>query len=140
MCEFDPDRRRLQIRFVDEGTVWSKFYNCTIQTCLHLVLCGFIDSLLMNCIDIFVWVLMLYLYMIQTITKLIQKSENLHRFHQFVLFYFTQYETKTENLKSELLYYNLAIILYNILLIESYRYAPPVQIEPVRSYYSLYHV
>jgi hypothetical protein len=73
-------------------------------------------------------------------TKLIQKSENLHRFHQFVLFYFTQYETKTENLKSELLYYNLAIILYNILLIESYRYAPPVQIEPVRSYYSLYHV
>ena len=73
-------------------------------------------------------------------TKLIQKSENVHRVHQYVVFYFTQYETKTENLKSELLYYNLTIVLYNILMIESYQYAPPVQIEHVGSYYSLYHV
>jgi hypothetical protein len=36
--------------------------------------------------------------------QLIQKSENLHRVHQYVLFYFTQCKTKTENLKSELLY------------------------------------
>jgi len=53
--------------------------------------------------------------------------------HQYVVFYITQYETKTENLKSELLYYNLTIRPYNILMNESYRYTPPVQIERVRS-------
>ena len=42
-------------------------------------------------------------------TKLIQKSENLHKVHQYVVFYITQYEKKNENLMSELSYYYLTI-------------------------------
>jgi len=60
------------------------------------------------------------------------KSENVHKDHKYVVFYITQYERKTENLKSELLYYSLTIRPYNISMIESYRYTPPVQIEFVR--------
>ena len=66
-------------------------------------------------------------------TKLIQKSENLHKVHQYVVFYITQYEKKNENLMSELSYYYLTIRPSHILMNESYRYSPPAQIERVRS-------
>jgi len=35
-------------------------------------------------------------------TKLIQKSQHLHKVHKYLVFYITQYKTKSQSLESEL--------------------------------------
>ena len=57
----------------------------------------------------------------------------MHTVHQYVVFCTTQYETKTEHFKSELIHYTLKVRSYNILMNESRQYTPPDQIERLRS-------